>query len=284
MDVIKYLVTEGAALDKVRRPLIQYTTNHALIHTPRGCIQADSFGRTALHAAASHGRLAEVCFLLARGADKDKADKSGQTPLHAAARWGHLAVVFALLEGGANKMAYDENGETFVDIADPKVPTSDEKHNRPFRHPTRSSLRLLTTYFPTTQVRPYVRLASLPPGDPTALAQALANGAAVWFEMARTAFPEPQIHALARQFPQLLRATDKTGQSCLHVAAGRGHATLVTFFVQNGADKDAADQYGRTPLHAATESGHQAVVKYLLQQGAGRRPVGRAWYTCFYVT
>jgi hypothetical protein len=83
--------------------------------------QADSFGRTALHAAASHGRLAEVCYLLSRGADKDKADKSGQTPLHAAARWGHLAVVFALLEGGANKTAYDENGETFVDIADPKV-------------------------------------------------------------------------------------------------------------------------------------------------------------------
>jgi len=121
----------------------------------------------------------------------------------------------------------------------------------------------------TVQVRPYVRLASLPPGDPTALAQALAHGAAVWFEMARTAFPEPQVHALVRQFPQLLRAADKTGQTCMHVAAGRGHLALVTYFVQHGADKDAADQYGRTPLHAATESGHGAVVKYLLQQGAG---------------
>ena len=59
-------------------------------------------------------------------------------------------------------------------------------------------------------------------------------------------------------------------QTCLHIAAGRGHLPLVQHYLTHGADKNGADGLGRTPLHTATESGHEAVVQYLLRQGADR--------------
>jgi ankyrin repeat protein len=45
--------------------------------------------------------------------------------------------------------------------------------------------------------------------------------------------------------------TDRTGQTALHSAAGRGWTQVVTFLVERGANVGAADGLGRSPLDLA---------------------------------
>jgi ankyrin repeat protein len=58
----------------------------------------DNGGRTALHVAASLGKLDIVIPLLECGADVNARDKFGWTPLHFACAGGYLAVVEKLLD------------------------------------------------------------------------------------------------------------------------------------------------------------------------------------------
>ena len=67
-------------------------------------------GRTPLHVAATHGRLAVSEQLLDRGAAVDVPDKHGRMPLHYAAEHGAVAVAKLLLGRGASVAAADVNG------------------------------------------------------------------------------------------------------------------------------------------------------------------------------
>ena len=49
-------------------------------------------GRTPLHTATEHGHEAVVKYLLAQGADKDKADLVGYTPLQSASQYNQNAL------------------------------------------------------------------------------------------------------------------------------------------------------------------------------------------------
>eukprot|EP00613_Pedinella_sp_CCMP2098_P071043 CAMPEP_0171932196 /NCGR_PEP_ID=MMETSP0993-20121228/30161_1 /TAXON_ID=483369 /ORGANISM="non described non described, Strain CCMP2098" /LENGTH=341 /DNA_ID=CAMNT_0012572421 /DNA_START=94 /DNA_END=1119 /DNA_ORIENTATION=+ len=58
----------------------------------------------------------------------------------------------------------------------------------------------------------------------------------------------------------------------LHVAAQRGHASVVAALVADAfVCVDAVDKFGETPLHKAAEKGHQDVVALLLKAGADPR-------------
>lgn len=48
-----------------------------------------------------------------------------------------------------------------------------------------------------------------------------------------------------------LNVRDKSGATLLHAAAEYGHASVVAWLVENGADPNAADGDGETPLHKA---------------------------------
>ena len=76
LNIVQYLVEQGATIDK--------TTRSSSTHTP-------------LSAAASYGHLDIVRYLLEQGADRDKADLEGDTPLHDAARYGHLQIAMLLM-------------------------------------------------------------------------------------------------------------------------------------------------------------------------------------------
>ncbi|MFH1011256.1 MAG: ankyrin repeat domain-containing protein, partial [bacterium] len=58
-------------------------------------------GGTALHAAAEHGSVEIVAFLISKGADLSATNRDGATPLHVAAAKDCTAVVAALLKAGA---------------------------------------------------------------------------------------------------------------------------------------------------------------------------------------
>lgn len=79
----------------------------------------DALGRTALHRAASSGRVDLVNELLRLGASVFRTDAEGRTPLHLATLARSTAVVDLLLAAGAPRSARDHEGRTAHDLAQP---------------------------------------------------------------------------------------------------------------------------------------------------------------------
>jgi ankyrin repeat protein len=65
---------------------------------------------------------------------------------------------------------------------------------------------------------------------------------------------------------------DYDGGSPLYVAAQEGHAAIVQYLVEQGADVDEENVSldRQTPVYAAAENGMVAVVRYLVEQGADK--------------
>ena len=58
------------------------------------------------------------------------------------------------------------------------------------------------------------------------------------------------------------------GDSCLHIAAGRGNRLAVRLLVEAGLDVNLRGDLGNTPLHYARKSAHDEVVRFLIDRGA----------------
>jgi len=58
------------------------------------------------------------------------------------------------------------------------------------------------------------------------------------------------------------------GDSCLHIAAGRGNLQTVRLLVEAGIDVNCLGDLGNTPLHYARKGNHQQIVEFLINQGA----------------
>jgi len=65
-----------------------------------------------------------------------------------------------------------------------------------------------------------------------------------------------------------VNATDKDGNTSLHVATGSDDIEVIKCLVSQGADVNAKGQDGKTPLHVAATDGNIEVVKFLVSQGA----------------
>lgn len=60
--------------------------------------------------------------------------------------------------------------------------------------------------------------------------------------------------------------------TALYVAADEGHMNVVKMLLEGGAAPDNGGEYGVTPVHIAAMSGHVEVVKQLLERGASVNP------------
>lgn len=69
-----------------------------------------------------------------------------------------------------------------------------------------------------------------------------------------------------------LNLKDYSGQTPLHVAARRGHASVVTMLLQRGVDVDARNEDGQSPLLLAVRGRHQSVIGLLRAAGARLSP------------
>jgi ankyrin repeat protein len=140
IDVVRLLVTRGAALDE---PSLQGYTALLLAsgcgNTPvvrllveRGADPAIATpgGVTPLMVASCNGRLEVVRLLLGHPRAKatiDFRDCHGETALRAACYKGHAGVVMALLEGGADPTIADADGVTPMAIAKQHPDDDDEE-------------------------------------------------------------------------------------------------------------------------------------------------------------
>nr|XP_058939217.1 ankyrin repeat domain-containing protein 6 isoform X1 [Kogia breviceps] len=81
-------------------------------------------------------------------------------------------------------------------------------------------------------------------------------------------------------------AVTKHGRTPLHLAANKGHLSVVQILLKAGCDLDVQDDAGDTALHIAAALNHKKVVKILLEAGAdgtivnnaGRTPLETARY------
>ena len=63
-----------------------------------------------------------------------------------------------------------------------------------------------------------------------------------------------------------INATNKNGETAIHISAGKGFKKLTEELLKKGVDLDARDASQRTPLICAALNNHKTVVSLLLQK------------------
>lgn len=76
------------------------------------------------------------------------------------------------------------------------------------------------------------------------------------------------VERLAASDPSLVNCRDDDGYTPLHRASYSGHALVVSFLLDSGADLHARTVDGWTPLHSASCWGHVAIASCLLRRGS----------------
>jgi ankyrin repeat protein len=84
-----------------------------------------------------------------------------------------------------------------------------------------------------------------------------------------------KIKALVSEDSNLIHSKNERGSTPLHSASFGGHAEVVGFLVDKGADIEAVNGGGFTPLQLASYGGHREVVKLLLDKGADINAVNK---------
>lgn len=169
--------------------------------------------------------------LLGLGAPADAKDRSGATPLFRAAFMGHCEVARALLEGGANCMALNAAEESPLYIAALRghLPVV----RAVVAHCAAAGIRWWENHRYGDGWNPL--MAAVVGSQQAVVSELLAEGAAAG---------------------ALVRATNRYGQTALHIASRSGSEALVEVLLAAGSDPAVKDTYGNSPLNVALRKGH----------------------------
>jgi ankyrin repeat protein len=180
-------------------------------------------GKTALMQAAGDGELERVAELLEAGAAVDERNANGGTALMYAVSYNRLEAVELLLERGADPNAQARIGWTPLLVAAAKGRDA--------------AVRLLLE----AGADPTVRDAY----GWTPLMRAVSSGYL------------DAVEVLLGSGRAELEAREESGATALHIAAGRGFASIVRRLLEAGAEPLSSDGEGRTPAEVARMLGHK---------------------------
>lgn len=207
-------------------------------------------GATALMWAAQNGHILVVERLLEAGADVNlKCEANRTTALWFAAKNGHLEVVKSLLEGGSKIFLKAILGETNLTEALEK--TADENGGEKDAADVitlESCLRYLDLFH--DEVEDY--FGYIQPGDRFAVL-----------------YDKLQDLVIDSAWADAVTLYDDGG-TALWIAACSGHADIVQYLIENGADVSVENYLRQTALMMATDKGDKALVELLLQKMAVR--------------
>ncbi|KAL1140770.1 hypothetical protein AAG570_000700 [Ranatra chinensis] len=190
----------------------------------------DENGATALHLAASKGKLNFLRELLSHGADVNSEDNDNWTALLCAAKEGHTEVCIELLERDANIEHRDMGGWTALMWAS-------------YRGHTVTVLMLVERGADVNAHGNY---------HISSLLWAAGRGHA-------------EIAKILVQHGAKVNVGDKYGTTALVWASRKGNAEIVDCLLKAGANVDTAGMYSWTPLLVATMGNHVDVVTLLLE-------------------
>lgn len=79
------------------------------------------------------------------------------------------------------------------------------------------------------------------------------------------------LKAISQEKKLVLKATDSTDKTALHIAAARGHLNCVKFLLNCDIDIDKQAEFRWTALHFAVAYGHYDIAKFLIDNGASKK-------------
>ena len=248
--------------------------------------EKDSYGNTALHAAALSGDSDMVTYLLIKGANSTLLNDDGDTALLVAMKNGKYSTATVLAEAGSSLYIADAVGKTPLDLL---AEYNTAEWYDAFITPktgtiTNSDGQTMVHYFVEKQnetaitkcIEKSVPLSIEDNNGKSPLALALADSKnekkvniAAALIMAKC---EP-LRGSFSYFEDAVRTRNVSlrfddNQTPLHLAAVQGHSGIVKYLIDNGASISAQDNTGATPLHEAVRYGQTDIVKILLNNGA----------------
>lgn len=203
---------------------------------------------TALHSAAEDGNVSQLSGLLSLGAEVDARDRGGASALFCACEAGHAGAAARLLAAGASATLRNAAGEAPLYIA------ALRGHDR--------VVEVLLKHCSTTGIRwQDPRLY----GDGwTPLHAAAVSG--------RAGIAAQLLTAAGLGAGSLVTASNRYGQTSVHVAARKGSPALVQMLVEAGGNFSLSveDSDGRTPADVARRNGNSGAWKLLTGGGSAR--------------
>ena len=292
-----FLVAAGGDL-----PLVDAARNadagavRALIQKGANVNAAEGDGTTALHWAADRDDLATVDLLIRSGARVNAANDLGATPLWAACLNGNPAIVRRLLQAGANPNAALLLGETPLMVAArsgnaevveqlaARGATVNARAARgqtalmwavSQRHP--DVVKVLLAHGADVQARSdtWSQVMAVPPHGMPQYNRTIPHGADTPLLFAARVGDLASARLLVAAGANVNDA-DAWGVSATALAAHSGFGDLVAFFLELGADPNAAAA-GFSALHAAVMRRDEQMAAVLLDHGADANAPLRTW-------
>lgn len=207
----------------------------------------DNEGQTALHLAATLGRVATIDVLVSKGLDVNAENNDGYTPLYNALDLRHEDAAMFLLDHGANKRA-----------------TCLTKEDR-------------ILHFALYHAMDKLVMRELEDPDVSEEIRRRTKGGASPLGIACQRCPAAIIKALLEKGADTEVVGDN-GNRPIHVALQNNEPAALVL-IEHGADITATGTRGRMPIHFAAEFNHAAAAKLLLEKGASITAVDEDGWT-----